>query len=32
MTKKDYFETTLFAAILFLGLPFAIVMSVLLAG
>ena len=32
MTKKDYLETTLFAAILFLGLPFAIVTSVLIAG
>ena len=32
MTKKDYFETTLFAATLFIGLPFAIVMAVLLAG
>lgn len=32
MTKKDYFETTVFAAVLFIGLPLAIVMSVLLAG
>ena len=32
MTKKDYLETTAFAAILFLGLPLAIVMSVLLTG
>lgn len=30
MTKKDYLETSLFAAILFLGLPLAIVASVLL--
>lgn len=32
MAKKDFFETTAFAAILILGLPLAIVMSALLAG
>ena len=31
MTKKDYLETTLFAGVLFFGLPLAIVASVLLA-
>ncbi len=30
MTKKDYLETGLFAATLFLGLPLVIVASVLL--
>ena len=32
MTKKDYLENTVFAAILFLGLPLVIVTSALLAG
>jgi len=31
MTKKDYLETTVFGAVLFFGLPLAIVASVLLA-
>ena len=30
MTKKDYLETSLFAATLFFGLPLAIVAGVLL--
>lgn len=30
MTKKDYLETSLFAATLFVGLPLAIVAGVLL--
>jgi hypothetical protein len=30
MTKKDYFETSLFAATLFLGLPLAILAGALL--
>ena len=32
MTKKDYLETTLFAAVLLLGLPAAIVISLMAAG
>jgi len=32
MAKKDYLETSLFAAVLFFGLPLTIVMSVLLVG
>ncbi len=31
MTRKDYVEATLFAAVLFFGLPLVIVASVLLA-
>ena len=32
MTRKDYIETTAFAAVLFIGLPLAIVIGVLAAG
>lgn len=32
MTKKDYLETTLFGAVLILGLPLVILMSVTLAA
>ena len=32
MTKKDYLETTVFAAVLLLGLPAAILMSLMAAG